>query len=66
MHLYPAFFKGVLLKVVRSTWFYWSEMRGSYEPVSWESRFAGELEEAWQRTEAYKLPMEENSEEDEE
>ena len=36
MTLYPVFWKGVLLKVVRATWFYSSLTDGSYAPISWD------------------------------
>ncbi|CAO1616816.1 unnamed protein product [Parajaminaea phylloscopi] len=48
LHLYPVFFKGVLLPVVRATWFYWSEMRDEYSPIEWDSDLAKDLEDVWQ------------------
>lgn len=54
MQLYPAFFKGVLLKTVRATWFYWSELKEEYSPISWESEMALDLEKVWQQTAAWK------------
>lgn len=55
MTLYPVFFKGVLLSVIRSEWFYWSEMKGQYSPIRWESDLSRDLERAWQEGRAWEL-----------
>lgn len=58
MTIYPAFFKGVLLRVVRARWFYWSEMREQYSPIAWQSDLSQDLDMAWERNRAWKLPAE--------
>ncbi|CAO1638617.1 unnamed protein product [Sympodiomycopsis kandeliae] len=55
MHLYPAFFKGVLLPIVRATWFYWSEVKDEYSPISWDSDLGQDLSKAWEQSQAWKL-----------
>ncbi|KAK0547275.1 hypothetical protein OC846_004921 [Tilletia horrida] len=47
MELFPAFWKGVLLRVVRSTWFYVSESDGSFAPIAWNEGLAQDLDDAY-------------------
>ncbi|TKY87747.1 hypothetical protein EX895_003328 [Sporisorium graminicola] len=47
MTLYPVFWKGVLLKVVRATWFYSSLTDGSYAPISWDDSLSHDLDNAY-------------------
>lgn len=47
MTLYPVFWKGVLLKVVRATWFYSSLTDGSYAPISWDDPLSQDLDSAY-------------------
>ncbi|CBQ70982.1 related to phosphatidic acid-preferring phospholipase A1 [Sporisorium reilianum SRZ2] len=47
MTLYPVFWKGVLLKVVRATWFYSSLTDGSYAPISWDDPLSQDLDRAY-------------------
>ena len=47
MTLYPVFWKGVLLKVVRATWFYSSLTDGSYVPISWDDPLSQDLDRAY-------------------
>ncbi|KAL9939835.1 hypothetical protein V8E36_001652 [Tilletia maclaganii] len=48
MELYPAFWKGTLLRVVRSTWFYSSGTDGSYAPIAWNEGLSQDLEKAYE------------------
>lgn len=61
MQLYPVFFKGVLLPVVRATWFYWSEVREEYSPISFSSDLGQDLSKAWQDSKAWQLGEHGNS-----
>lgn len=47
MTLYPVFWKGVLLKVVRATWFYSSLTDRSYAPISWDDLLSQDLDNAY-------------------
>ncbi|CAD6912341.1 unnamed protein product [Tilletia controversa] len=47
MELYPAFWKGTLLRVVRSTWFYSSGTDGSFAPIAWNEGLAQDLDRAY-------------------
>ncbi|PWZ01625.1 hypothetical protein BCV70DRAFT_77849 [Testicularia cyperi] len=47
MTLYPVFWKGVLLKVVRATWFYSSLTDGSYAPISADDPLSQDLDRAY-------------------
>ncbi len=47
MTLYPVFWKGVLLKVVRATWFYSSLTDGSYAPIKWDDPLSQDLDRAY-------------------
>ncbi|EPQ29883.1 uncharacterized protein PFL1_02556 [Pseudozyma flocculosa PF-1] len=49
MVLYPVFWKGVLLKVVRAEWFYSSSTDGSYAPISWDDHLSGDLDAAYDK-----------------
>lgn len=49
MTLYPVFWKGVLLKVVRATWFYSSLTDGSYAPISWDDPLSCDLDHAYSK-----------------
>lgn len=46
--LYPVFWKGVALKVVRATWFYSSKTDGSYAPIKSESKLSRDLERCYE------------------
>ncbi|KAE8222171.1 hypothetical protein CF319_g4589 [Tilletia indica] len=47
MELYPAFWKGTLLRVVRSTWFYSSGTDGSFAPIAFNESLAQDLDRAY-------------------
>ncbi|PWN47984.1 hypothetical protein IE53DRAFT_400894 [Violaceomyces palustris] len=53
MVLYPVFWKGVLLKVVRATWFYSSSTDGSYAPISWDDDLSKDLDKAYLDSKPY-------------
>ncbi len=53
MALYPVFWKGVLLKVVRATWFYSSLTDGSYAPISWDDPLSHDLDEAYSQAQPW-------------
>uniref|UniRef100_V5E6A0 DDHD domain-containing protein n=2 Tax=Kalmanozyma brasiliensis (strain GHG001) TaxID=1365824 RepID=V5E6A0_KALBG len=53
MTLYPVFWKGVLLKVVRATWFYSSLTDGSYAPISWEDPLSQDLDHAYEQAQPW-------------
>lgn len=60
MTLYPAFFKGSLLKVVRATWFYSSIRDGSYAPISWDDPLSCDLDHAYSQAQPW-LPHDSSS-----
>lgn len=66
MTLYPVFFKGVLFSVIRSEWFYWSEMEGQYSPIRWESDLSRDLERTWQEGRAWELSTTSNDDDQKE
>ncbi|SPO25159.1 related to phosphatidic acid-preferring phospholipase A1 [Ustilago trichophora] len=53
MTLYPVFWKGVLLKVVRATWFYSSLTDGSYAPISWDDPLSRDLDHAYSQAQPW-------------
>ncbi|GAK64130.1 uncharacterized protein PAN0_004d2339 [Moesziomyces antarcticus] len=53
MTLYPVFWKGVLLKVVRATWFYSSLTDGSYAPISWDDPLSSDLDHAYSQAQPW-------------
>ena len=53
MTLYPVFWKGVLLKVVRATWFYSSLTDGSYAPISWDDPLSRDLDRAYSQAQPW-------------
>ncbi|KAK0522882.1 hypothetical protein OC834_006115 [Tilletia horrida] len=46
MELYPSFWKGTLLRVVRATWFY-SSSDGSFAPIAWHEGLTTDLDRAY-------------------
>ena len=54
MVLYPVFWKGVLLKVVRATWFYSSSSDGSYAPIACDDALSHDLDQAYAQAEPWK------------
>ncbi|GAC98815.1 hypothetical protein PHSY_006410 [Pseudozyma hubeiensis SY62] len=53
MTLYPVFWKGVLLKVVRATWFYSSLTDGSYVPISCDDPLSKDLDHAYEQAQPW-------------
>ncbi|SNX83596.1 related to phosphatidic acid-preferring phospholipase A1 [Melanopsichium pennsylvanicum] len=53
MTLYPVFWKGVLLKVVRATWFYSSLTDGSYAPISGDDPLSQDLDDAYSKAQPW-------------
>lgn len=47
MTMYPVFFKGSLLQIVRATYFYSSLTDGSYAPIGFNEPLARDLEESY-------------------
>ncbi|KAJ1020115.1 hypothetical protein NDA16_004395 [Ustilago loliicola] len=53
MTLFPCFWKGVALKVVRATWFYSSITDGSYAPISWDDPLSRDLDHAYSQAQPW-------------
>ena len=49
MTVYPAFFKGSLVRILRATYFYSSLADGSYAPIGYDEPLAQDLETAFQQ-----------------
>ncbi|KAJ1028162.1 hypothetical protein NDA13_003608 [Ustilago tritici] len=60
MTLFPCFWKGVALKVVRATWFYSSLTDYSYIPISWDDALSRGLDNAYSQAQPWLHSTEDN------
>ncbi|KAJ1587553.1 hypothetical protein NDA15_006621 [Ustilago hordei] len=60
MTLFPCFWKGVALKVVRATWFYSSLTDSSYVPISWDDALSRDLDNAYSQAQPWLHSTEDN------
>ncbi|KAJ1044373.1 hypothetical protein NDA10_003230 [Ustilago hordei] len=60
MTLFPCFWKGVALKVVRATWFYSSLTDSSYVPISWDDVLSRDLDNAYSQAQPWLHSTEDN------
>ncbi|SAM83789.1 related to phosphatidic acid-preferring phospholipase A1 [Ustilago bromivora] len=60
MTLFPCFWKGVALKVVRATWFYSSLTDSSYIPISWDDALSRDLDNAYSQAQRWLHSTEDN------
>lgn len=54
MQLFPVFWKGVLLKVVRATWFYASNKSGGHAPIPYDEGLSEDLDTAYDEVKPWK------------
>lgn len=67
MQLFPVFWKGVLLKVIRATWFYASLDTGGYAPIPYDEGLSSDLEKAYEKAKPWeKIPAKTDDKENEE
>lgn len=66
MQLFPVFWKGVLLKVIRATWFYSSLDTGGYAPIPYDEALSNDLDKAYEEAEPWKKAAVKEDEKDEE
>ncbi len=67
MTMYPAFFKGTLLRIVRATYFYSSMTDGSFAPIAYDEPLAKDLEVTYHEVKPWtRLPENEEAKEQQE
>ncbi|CEH12163.1 Phosphatidic acid-preferring phospholipase A1, contains DDHD domain [Ceraceosorus bombacis] len=70
MDLYPVFWKGVKLRVVRATWFYSAASDGGYAPIAYDEALARDLDNAytavkpWQKLAGQEIDVDNGSTQD--
>ena len=64
MNLFPVFWKGVLLKVVRANWFYASRDTGGYAPIPYNEGLSRDLDAAYAKVKPWTREFAEESDDE--